>query len=144
MDDHQFDALVRSLQGPVSRKGFVRFLAGLAASRLSSAGFSGSIAAKQRHNNDQKQNKPCKQQGKQAICHCPPGEGGTHCKVECETGGGHDSHPYDCKCSATDPRPLPVCAECPANPKQGDNCQPNLTCSGSCSTITACPHVSGC
>src|SRR4051795_9350401 len=89
MDDRLFDDLARSLRGPISRKGFVRILAALAASGLAAvAGNGNGIEAKKRHHKHQRNlrdKRTCEAQGKFAICHCPPGQGGTHCFVQCET-----------------------------------------------------------
>jgi hypothetical protein len=145
MDGRQFDDLARNVGRSVTRKAVIKLLAGLSASGLTSLVGVGGSEAKRRNFRDKK---TCQQENKDAVCHCPPAQGGTHCRILCVEGTGHDDHPYDCICFNNDPsqpRPLPPCAQCPANPKQLDSCAPNLICGGACkSTTPRCPNLPGC
>src|SRR4051812_36187048 len=135
------------LAASLSRKGVTRLLAGLAASGLAPLdGLRGGEAKKKKGKG--RSNKTCQQENKDAVCHCPPGLGGAHCRILCVEGTGHDDHPYDCICGNNDPnnpRPLPPCADCPVNPQPLDPCQPILICGGRCEpTIPQCPNLPGC
>jgi hypothetical protein len=152
VDDRRFDELAKTLGRSMSRRRFLGLVAQGIALGWGSLIAPSALAAKnhrRKRRNLRKRN--CQSRNEDAICHCAPGQDGFECRIQCDPGGGHDAHPFDCRCFDSDPanpRPLPFCARCPPDPENGELCSPipppDPVCRGDCFQNENCAALENC